>query len=317
MFNWEIYINNYYDLLAAGINNRVKALAHWNRYGKKERRIAHYRTPDSITNIRILLGMGDILEYLHIYSELGLLNKVRFLIDNDFLEKYRANTPSYVQFIRHILYKFGVQSHLIDGGSDYRVIGADELVINHKISFRSLTKFHNYFSLILAAPRTINHEYIVIHTKYRPIVHNNVIERQIKNYVRNLFSDFKAKLPIVLLGEKEIEPPRKYEMQGIYSLYNELITSLSNKNTIIDLTVPKIQLHYDVHQFEKDISIIHNAECNIIFGVGGNLILSLLLGKRFIALSENYFQEMFKTCSHGTLCKTYQEMTNAVGEIRA
>ena len=37
-FNWEIYIQNYPDLQAAGINTRVKALHHYNRYGKKENR---------------------------------------------------------------------------------------------------------------------------------------------------------------------------------------------------------------------------------------------------------------------------------------
>ena len=38
-FDWQFYINNYPDLLKNGINNKYKALQHWNRCGKNEGRI--------------------------------------------------------------------------------------------------------------------------------------------------------------------------------------------------------------------------------------------------------------------------------------
>ncbi len=38
-FDWETYINNYPDLMNNGINNKEKAIEHWNKYGKNEGRI--------------------------------------------------------------------------------------------------------------------------------------------------------------------------------------------------------------------------------------------------------------------------------------
>ena len=38
MLNWQQYINNYPDLQKAGIDNQVKAVTHWNKYGKREGR---------------------------------------------------------------------------------------------------------------------------------------------------------------------------------------------------------------------------------------------------------------------------------------
>jgi len=39
-FDWKQYIANYADLQAAGITTEKKALAHWNRFGKKEERVS-------------------------------------------------------------------------------------------------------------------------------------------------------------------------------------------------------------------------------------------------------------------------------------
>jgi hypothetical protein len=40
-FNWKIYINKNPDLLKAGINTSIKALNHWNKYGKIENRLCN------------------------------------------------------------------------------------------------------------------------------------------------------------------------------------------------------------------------------------------------------------------------------------
>jgi hypothetical protein len=38
-FNWEYYIYKYKDLTDSNINNNIKALDHWVKYGKKEERL--------------------------------------------------------------------------------------------------------------------------------------------------------------------------------------------------------------------------------------------------------------------------------------
>lgn len=38
-FNWEYYVNKYPDLANYQIDNKEKAINHWIKYGKKEKRI--------------------------------------------------------------------------------------------------------------------------------------------------------------------------------------------------------------------------------------------------------------------------------------
>ena len=41
LFDWKFYINEYPDLQKANIDNYEKAFAHWNEYGKKEKRLGY------------------------------------------------------------------------------------------------------------------------------------------------------------------------------------------------------------------------------------------------------------------------------------
>lgn len=313
-FDWIIYIHNYSDIYEAGINTYDKAKSHWINCGIKEGRIADREINSEVTNVKICVGIGDILIYIYTYHQLGLLHKVRFILDKNFIKFYRKNYLDYLEFIKKIFGKYGAKCLVVNESDDlYPIVTTDKLITRYNINF--YTSLNDYRSR-LSLENKFSDKYVIIHTKFRTTYLPNILkENKIKEYIKNLFSNFKSKFPIVLLGEKDIEPIIETTVIGIYSIYNELLTSLEKNNIIIDCTVSNLQQNYDFDLFTKDISIIHNAEYNVIFGTGGNLVMSIMFAKKFIALVADYDHPMFQTASHGIICRTNEEMTKEILEI--
>ena len=65
---------------------------------------------------------------------------------------------------------------------------------------------------------------------------------------------------------------------GITTIYDEL-ACLKTNNDVIDLTRKNIYDNLDFNDWEKDISIIHNAECNIGVGEGGQFVNCICFSK--------------------------------------
>jgi len=83
-------------------------------------------------------------------------------------------------------------------------------------------------------------------------------------------STFHSSIPIVLVGDKVIEQNKEAIIHKIESIYIRLLTSLPATNKIIDLTEESLYSANTVEGFQRDLSLIHNATCNISFGWGGN-----------------------------------------------
>ncbi|MDD2531527.1 MAG: glycosyltransferase 61 family protein, partial [Candidatus ainarchaeum sp.] len=83
-FDWNFYVNNYYDLQLAKINTKEKAVDHWIKYGKKEGRIcspifAKKKAPKKENEIR---------------GELEILNKLN-------LSKIRQKNPLSAELLKN------------------------------------------------------------------------------------------------------------------------------------------------------------------------------------------------------------------------
>lgn len=314
IFNWQIYINNYQDLCDAGINTADKAYRHWIKYGKNEGRIANRSI---YINIKINLGIGDILIYIYIYHQAGLLDSVQFIIDTSHAMIYRNNYLNYLEFIKKLLKKYHVRYKLIDKNNVlYRTpFTVTESLINlNDTNFQ--TSLSSFRQLSYLKNNIFPQEYIIIHTKLRTnILTKHFKKDEFSNYITNLFTNFRSKVPIVLLGEKEIVGAYENKIISMHSLYKELVNSLQNNNKVIDLTVNNVQKDHDFNLFERDISIIHHAECNIVFGEGGNLVMSILFGKKYIALVTHYHHAIFDRSFHGVICKTYETMSKEVFKL--
>jgi len=61
-FDWKFYIAQYPDLQRAGINTEEKALCHWNKYGKKEKRCC---SNNVIADNPIYISLGGACNVKH------------------------------------------------------------------------------------------------------------------------------------------------------------------------------------------------------------------------------------------------------------
>ena len=133
-------------------------------------------------------------------------------------------------------------------------------------------------------------EYIIFHTKCRFLAGFDY--EILKNNLSVFFNTYKTKYTIVLLGEKEIECSGYEKIHGITTIYNEL-TNLKKNNSVIDLTIDNIykELHFD--NYLNDMTIINKAKYNILVGLGGPFVNSLIFGKNTITYLPTYILNYF------------------------
>jgi len=146
----------------------------------------------------------------------------------------------------------------------------------------ALIKKLNSFSLNLNFDiKEINEPYIIFHTKCR-FLHELKDDTNI-NIIKlmNFYKNFISKYKIIILGEKKMVNTKEANYQGIKTIYDELLL-LKNNNDVIDLTKNSIYNNLDYDNYLKDISIIHHANYNIHFGLGGQFVSSLTFGNNII-----------------------------------
>jgi hypothetical protein len=166
----------------------------------------------------------------------------------------------------------------------YNLLMNDKFYTNNDLK-QSVQYLRNTIQQFIKTP------FIIFHTKLR--LNSNYDYKQIKEHLNLFFSGFKIKkFNIILLGEQKFKPTTESNVQGITTIYPELLKLYNyNSNKILDLTKEYIynELNYD--EYKNDICLIHKAEYNICYGQGGQLCSSLLFGKCifFDPIDEEYF----------------------------
>jgi hypothetical protein len=115
-------------------------------------------------------------------------------------------------------------------------------------------------------------------------------------------STFHSSLPIVLVGDKVIEKNKEAITNKIESIYSRLLTSLPAVNKIIDLTEESLYSANTVDGFQRDLSLIYNATCNISFGWGGNCQLIKAVANsscHFVSTWRSDILDMYKGIHDG------------------
>ncbi len=117
-------------------------------------------------------------------------------------------------------------------------------------------------------------EYSVILTKVRGLektkLSNDLPE------INRLILNLASKMPLILVGEREIEYNNEYQIHGdrmIYSLYENFKNLLPDA---IDLTIPALGITSPTEtQFLRDCKIMSSAKRVICFGSGGNVSIAM------------------------------------------
>lgn len=117
--------------------------------------------------------------------------------------------------------------------------------------------------------------YIVFHTKIRFGVGVNSPICTYKKILKDFFKEIRTDKKLILLGEQIIaENNATKALPSITTIYDELL-ELNTNNTVIDLTEKFMYNTPKMEKFEKDLSIIKHADCNIGLGHGGQFCINL------------------------------------------
>jgi hypothetical protein len=112
--------------------------------------------------------------------------------------------------------------------------------------------------------------YIVMTTKVRHVEKKQFMPLSIQLW--KVLQELSSKYKIVVLGEREVEMRKEYEMfkSNIFGLYDQIIANLP-PNRIVDLTVPALgETVADLSKIQQDCLIMRDAQFVITIGIGGN-----------------------------------------------
>jgi len=172
---------------------------------------------------------------------------------------------------------------------DRLIIYYNPIVIQHQLettlsNLSSIVdyKLNKYFNI----SSSIYNEYIVFHTKVRFGYNVNSPINNYKKILKNFFSNFCCSKKIIILGEQKIAQNNDtIAIPSITTIYDELLF-LKNNNNIEDLTEEYMYNTPCMEKFEKDLSIISNAICNIGIGHGGQFCINLCFSNKSIYFVE-------------------------------
>jgi len=156
----------------------------------------------------------------------------------------------------------------------------------------------------------ISEDSIVFHTKFR---HDRLIDKFYQYIWPELIvclTSFKKKKKIIIVGERTIGVNYETTIHKTKTLYKELLL-LRNNNIIIDLTKETLTEGGDFNEFLYDINIIHTCACNVIFGIGGPLLLTSAFSNNNIAfiplINESMHFNIAKKM-HKNICESVKEL---------
>jgi len=154
-----------------------------------------------------------------------------------------------------------------------------------------------------------NTEYVIFHTKLRLVGGQNY--DSYKKIISKYLAILKSKYTIILLGEKIMPETHEAKVQGITTIYNELL-NLKNNNNIIDKTKDNIYNNLNFDDYKNDLLLIKNAKYNISFGLGGQLCSSFMFGKStlfYYFKNAPYINRIIKNLSlNNNLCFDDQKL---------
>jgi len=202
-------------------------------------------------------GIGDILITKMILQSLNLKNKV--VINKELVKIYRNDSDAYYKFIEKL--------------EDILFVNQTEPALNiHSLNLQDkITKFLliEYFKKDLK--NVFDFDYITLSTKTRYDDSQNAFMNNDLSIIIDFFKNFTVDCPIVLLGERELKGNQ-------YSLYKHYMEVLSENNDIIDYTSDvKLSTEPDWNMFIRDLSILNNSKLNIMFGYGGNFVMTIAI----------------------------------------
>ena len=234
------------------------------------------------------MGIGDIfLEAFKHVSQPGTVIK-SFTLNEKIIREHRLFPEKYTVFLRWLANTLFPEADLCSAPSP-RVV-----CLPHRITS---TRLYKFFPCIKTP--IFSEPYLLFHTKVRM---DGCYKQSDFETLFTYLSTFHSSIPIVLVGDKVIEQNKEAIIYKIESIYSRLLTSLPATTKIIDVTEESLYSANTVEGFQRDLSLIHNAVCNISFGWGGNCQLIKAVGQascHFVSTWRSTILDMYKGIKDG------------------
>jgi len=223
----------------------------------------------------IQIGIGDILLVLSLLKNNIIASPVYLNLSIFIVNPYKLNN-----IINCINFRIDLLNKISSLDEVVFFKDSDITYTDWQIQLQNLKtydKLHQYFDLTtyMQTEKSEN-KYIIFHTKCRFFKDFNYAD--LKNNLKTFFKKFKTDYKIILLGEQNIPNNFETEYHGITTIYDELL-ELNQNNNVLDLTIDNIYDNLNFENFCKDLSIVHNAESNILVGHGGHYCNSIIFSK--------------------------------------
>lgn len=225
---------------------------------------------NKIFRINIFFGLSIILKYYYVFETLiknNVFDKIFVSIDYNQLKIYRefSTIEYYNNYLIFINYINSYDRIIIENvyNPSYKLM--DLCSLSKK--FNIPVKFKIYDKLI-NAKFILPFDYVTISTK---II--NVPYKLYEKYKRLLFNNLNnIGYKVIILGERKITDCNEHNIHEVYSIYNDLIGSLTN---YIDNTICDDSNNNSLDNFIRSSTIFNKSKLNIYIGNGG---ISEILG---------------------------------------
>ncbi len=253
------------------------------------------------------IGIGDIFLY---YSYFINNHYNIMVLNSNLILSHRNNSLDYKLFIEKLLNDLNIKFIWQKLNRHDTSLYFYDKITDLSIVPNANKNLSNIFNINIELPE----KYIVIHTKFRLDI-NSIYN--LKN-IEKFMTDYKCNYPIILIGERNTTDNLENKLLNVQNIYNILLKLFTN-NIVYDYTTSiNLQDNPNYDLFKKDLTIIKNAEINIIFGIGGNFVISSILGKKTIAYIDNLdneFKSVFYHLINTINCKTWDNMEIELNKI--
>ena len=227
------------------------------------------------------LGIGDLLliKMKEISHQLKIdkinisVNLIQTYKNQDFVEQ----NILFLEKLLPLLFQSSTINKIMNVSNSYSYL--NEYNINTVYLYDHIFQNENNFLIEY-------NNYIIFHTKVRIDNYSNDFINNDLPIVNEFLKNFKTNKKIIILGERNIEKNYETIICNVISIYENLL-ELKKNNDVIDLSEEMLcSGNPNFDNFLYNIELINKADCNIVFGHGGNFFLVNCFSKNKICYTS-------------------------------
>lgn len=227
-----------------------------------------------VLNVRMLFGVELILRYNDLFQQLldlSMVDSINCAICEEMVKTYRDTysddfIKGYTDIANYIMTDSRINVTTVDNiisqfpnDVEFREFMSP---VSIEERFNISETYQNRRIVDESIETLLPQKYITISSKCL-----NVSRSEYENSKMTIFEILnESKIPVVILGEREVKSCKEYEIHQTYSIYEDLFNNLENK---IDLTIASSENNNDLYPLKKTFKILSDSSLNIFISTAG------------------------------------------------